>query len=109
MATTKQTLHWIGTVNGYYALVDNEERDRLTPLGWQEVADPDPDGFVYMHKDGIEVPGAFACSGMATWQLKGWAPGPPPQRVDPTKDPVEAPAKTTKTKPATAADANPKE
>lgn len=79
--------HWI-TADNTYALVDATERDRLTPLGWAPAPEPQPDEFVWMRKDGIEQPGRFAYQAVPHWRRTGWELSGPPERVDPTKDPL---------------------
>lgn len=108
--------YWITTVEGTHGqVVGTEERDRWTPRGWQVVDAPADGDFVWMRKDGLDAPARFAYGASKTWQAMGWEYCPPPEPVDVTKDPhlfqqsKPEPKATTTSKPATAADKNPKE
>lgn len=104
--TAKQTTtyHWIKIADAHYALVDNVERDKWTPLGWRETAEPAVDEFVYLRHEGIDTPALFAYGAVPVWNELGWVFGPPPAPVDVTKDPAVFAETTETSTPAAGAD-----
>jgi hypothetical protein len=83
--------HWIVSPAGVYALVDAGEPLAVwtKARGWAEASEPDRTGRVHVvHADaGHAGPLAYGALGEGFAAL-GWSPGPPPEPVDITKDPV---------------------
>lgn len=74
--------------DGTFAQIEGAaERDRLTPLGWEEANDPADTDFVWMRRDDIENPARFAYGSAETWRAMGWEFSAPPDPIDVTKDP----------------------
>jgi hypothetical protein len=98
--------YWLVDATGRKALVAGAaERDRWLPLGWADTTEPAGDELVFARAPGVEQPGVFPASALATvWAPKGWAPGAPPAPASPSSGPTpepEPPAPTAK--PATPA------
>lgn len=98
----------IADAGGNLAHVEGaDQRDVWTKVrGWHEVTEPRPSDQVYIWRDGIEAPGRVPYEALDGWVARGWRPGPPPEPVDITKDPVlvdQPPAAVAPAKPKTQA------
>lgn len=83
--------YWIRNLFGHKALVAGaDERDRWVPHGWAESDEPTDGEFVYMeHPDeGIAGRPLIPWGARDYWQAVGFAPSPPEEPFNPTKDPA---------------------
>jgi hypothetical protein len=83
------TAYWIADATGAHALVEgDEQRDIWVHLrGWHLSGEPGPTDQVRVVNGDLFgcVPFAALADG---WADLGWAPGPPPEPVDLTRDPA---------------------
>lgn len=104
------TTSWITDPSGrYVALVEDGDQLNTWLLvhGWQRAAEPQPNSEVqtYIAKPVDGLRGCIPFVALDSWRAEGWEPGPPPEPVDTTKDPVtpEPPAEAAKPKTPAAA------
>lgn len=93
---------WMKDAYGNKAHVPSDERDAWVPRGWTEADEPAADERVWMEHGAHGGRALFPAGIAETWQALGWAPSPPPEPVDVTKDPalVDVVAPTSETPPA---------
>jgi hypothetical protein len=91
---------WI-TDDDTHALVADTDAPAWRKQGWADAAEPPPDGWVFMWREGIAQPGRAPASALRDlWGPQGWVVGPPPGGVHPlTPKPAADPA-ASKPKPA---------
>lgn len=101
---TEPKKYWIASAMNELALVDGADaRDQWVKVhGWHEITEPRPTDQVYIWRDGVDSPGRIPLEALEGWEQLGWKAGPPPERINITKDPrlVDQPAAPVAAEPA---------
>lgn len=79
---------WIRDIAGNKALIDDADRDTWTVRGWSPALAPVDGEFVWMAHPDVEKPALQPWASRHYFQAVDWAPAPPEEPVDPTRDPV---------------------
>ena len=79
---------WMRDLTGNKAFIPAADRDRWTAHGWAETVPPAHGEFVWMAKDDLIHPGLIPWGARDYWQGIGFRPSPPPEPVNPTRDPA---------------------
>jgi hypothetical protein len=80
--------NWVKNLAGEKALIDVADSDRWSLHGWSEATEPGDRDFVWMASPEVGRPGLLPWGARDYWQGIGFRPSPPPEPVNPTRDPA---------------------